>query len=62
MKPYTQLMVTNVFSKKSQVSRTNHRLTLLDEHICTRTHMWANWDTQLGTIGVAELGDLKRTA
>lgn len=35
MKPYTQLMVTNVFSKKSQVSRIHHRLTLLVVHVCT---------------------------
>lgn len=32
MKPYTQLMVTNVFSKKSHVS-IKHRLALLGEHI-----------------------------
>lgn len=37
MKPYTQLMVTNVFSKKSQVSHISHRLTLLAVHMDTHT-------------------------
>lgn len=43
MKPYTQLMVANVFSKKSQVSCTNRRVKLLDVHICTHTHIAHKW-------------------
>lgn len=58
MKPYTQLMVTNVFSKKSHVS-IKHRLTLLGEHILYAHSLFTNtWHTILGKIGGIQHGNL----
>lgn len=51
MKPYTQLMVTNVFSKKSQVSHINHRLTLLDVHMDTHILTTINMGMLADKIG-----------